>query len=163
MCSLHLVNIQGVLCIFKAQKILKLTQYYTISKNIDISTIMKSTRLAVKNFFSIRYLSIEILDKKKRCYNKQIASNKCIPPCERTFFKYRHESMTNIILFGLITNKAQKRFTTSIFPCSIEISRRKVFHEQRDTFDQDVIDVIQSDRLDDFNLNVLQFKIIYKI
>ena len=53
--------------------------------------------------------------------------------------------MTNIILFGLITNKAQKRFTALIFPCSIEISRRKLFYEQQATFDQDVIDVIQSD------------------
>ena len=53
--------------------------------------------------------------------------------------------MTNIMLFGLITNKAQKRFTTLIFPCSIEISRRKLFHKQQDTFDQDVIYVIQSD------------------
>ena len=53
--------------------------------------------------------------------------------------------MTNIMLFGLITNKAQKRFTTLIFPCSIEISRRKLFHEQQDTFDQKLIAAIQSD------------------
>ena len=74
----------------------------------DVRYIGAFRMLYCRNPFPIQYNCIEIFDKNMGCWDTRYTRNKFIPPCERTFFKYRHESMTNIILFGLMTNKAQK-------------------------------------------------------